>query len=174
MESHASDREKVAFALRTEGDGSDFYRQATERTNHKLARAAFEMLAKEELRHVALIEALGKKLEGEGGTIEPNSPTKKALEFSIKTIYQNATDDQGTGELDPADAYKEAIELEEKISTLYFKYGQECESDEAKHLFDVLYREEQDHLALLQDMLGYLANPDDWFVDRDGVMLDGG
>jgi rubrerythrin len=174
MENQANDREKVAFALKTEGDGNDFYRDATKRTNHKLARAAFEMLAKEELRHVALIEALGKRLEGVGGLIEPDSPSLTSLGFSIKSVYQNAIDKGGEGDLDPAEAYKKAIELEERISALYFGYAKDCESDEAKHLFGVLYREEQDHLSLLQDMLGYLTNPDEWFIDQDGTMLDGG
>jgi rubrerythrin len=170
----ATDRERVEFALRTERDGNSFYEQARGRTAHKLARAAFDILAKEELRHVALIEALGKQLDGEGGSIDSDSPTLKNLQFSIKTIYEGAIEEEHEGDLDPADAYREAIDLEKKISSLYFRYGNESESDAAKRLFNVLYSEEQDHLTLLEDMLAYLTKPDDWFIDRDMVMLDGG
>jgi rubrerythrin len=174
MPDQATDKERVEFALRTERDGNSFYEDAAKRTGHKLARAAFEILAKEEVRHAALIEALGKKLDGEGGPIDPESPSLKNLQFSIKTIYEGAGDQEQKGELEPADAYRQAIELEKKISALYYRYGDESESDVAKRLFSVLYREEQDHLTLLEDMLAYLTKPDDWFIDRDMVMLDGG
>ena len=174
MTDGATDRDRVLFALKTEKDGSGFYDMAKERTSHKLARAAFELLAKEELRHVDLIEALAKRIDGEGDSIDPDSPTRANLESSLKTIYGSAADDTSAGDLDPADAYEKAIELEKRISALYYGYARECESDEAKRLFDALYREEQDHLSLLEDMFAYLTKPDQWFVDRDGIMLDGG
>ena len=170
-----TDKERVELALTTERDGNGFYEQASKRMKHKLARAAFEMLAKEELRHVALIEGLGQRLDGEGGPLDPDSPTLKDLQANVQTIYGAATEEGGgEGDLDPAEAYRKAIELEEKISSLYYGYIEECDSDEAKRLFDVLYREERDHLTLLEDMLGYLTKPDQWFIDRDMVMLDGG
>jgi rubrerythrin len=174
MPDHATDKDRVLFALRTEQDGSAYYNAAMERTSHKLASAAFELLAKEEVRHVSLIEALGKQLDGQAGSIDADSPTRASLEFSLKTIYEGAGDDAGPGDLDPAEAYEKAIELEKKISALYYSYARECESGEARRLFEVLYREEQDHLGLLEDMLAYLTKPDQWFVDRDGIMLDGG
>ncbi len=42
-----TDQERVDLALKTESDGSDFYAQAKTQTNHKLARAAFELLSRE-------------------------------------------------------------------------------------------------------------------------------
>ena len=57
---------------------------------------------------------------------------------------------------------------------IIFEYAKIWESDATKHLFKVLYREEQDDLGLREDMLGYLTDPNQWFVDRDMVMLDGG
>jgi rubrerythrin len=174
VQEHSTDQERVAFALKTERDGSGFYDQAKERTSHKLARAAFELLSREELRHVDLIEALAKRLGGEDASIDAKSPDLKSLEFSIKTIYEGAADEPATHDLEPGEAYKRAIELEERISSLYARYAAECESDEAKRLFEVLYREEQDHLTLLQDMFEYLTNPEEWLIDRDMTMLDGG
>jgi len=169
-----TDRERVDLALKTENDGSAFYRQATGRVSHKLARAAFEILAKEEMRHVALIEALSTRLTGKGEPVAVESPTKSVLAKGIKTIYESAMEEKGGADLGAAEAYKKAIELEKRISALYFEYGRESESDEARRLFNVLYREEQDHLTLLEDMLNYLTKPDQWFIDKDYVLLDGG
>jgi len=174
MSEMKTDKERAEFALTTEQDGSGFYEQASKRMNHKLARAAFEMLGKEELRHVALIEGLGQRLDGAGGPLDPDSPTLKDLQANVQTIYGAATEQGGEDDLDPGEAYERAIELEKKISSLYYGYIEECDSDEAKRLFKVLYQEEQDHLTLLEDMLGYLTKPDQWFIDRDMIMLDGG
>lgn len=174
MPKQSTDRERVDFALKTESDGSDFYGTAKEQTNHKLARAAFELLSREEMRHVALIQALGKHLKGDAAVPEVASASRADLESTLKTIYGTASEGVGEEKMDPAEAYEKAIELEKRISALYYQYASECESDEARRLFDVLYREEQRHLSLLEDMLAYLTKPDQWFVDRDGVMLDGG
>jgi rubrerythrin len=168
-----TDRERVDLALKTENDGNGFYEHAAKHTSHKLARAAFQMLAKEETRHVQLIESLSEALKS-GAEVKVHSPGMKSLEKGILTIYGAATAEPVAGEMEPSEAYAKAIELEKRISALYFDYVKECDSDTAKHLFDVLYREEQDHLSLLEDMLGYLTDPNQWFVDRDMVMLDGG
>lgn len=169
-----TDRERVDLALKTENDGSAFYRQAAGRVSHKLAKAAFEVLSKEEIRHVALIEALATRLTGKGAPIVVDSPTKGLLAKGIKTIYESAMEAKGGPDLGAVDAYKKAIELEKRISALYFEYGREGESDEARRLFNVLYREEQDHLTLLEDMFNYLTKPGQWFIDKDYVLLDGG
>jgi len=174
MPQNATDIDRVAFALATERDGSAFYKDATERTQHKLAGAAFELLSKEELRHVALIEALGRRLKGKGGPVSADSPNLRKLELGVKTIYEKAGEKKAKGSLDPVAAYEEAVSLEQKISALYAGYIKESESPEARHLFTVLYREEQDHLNLLEDMLAYLTKPDQWFIDRDMTLLDGG
>lgn len=174
MPEHVSDSERIEFALKTERDGHAFYQMATKQTGHKLANAAFKLLSKEELRHVDMIEALKKSI-GQGATLEESeSPGRGDLEFSLKTIYEGATEEQGEGEMDAAEAYEKAIELEKKITALYSGYATECEDEGARRLFASLTREEQNHLSLLEDMHAYLTKPDEWFIDRDGIMLDGG
>jgi len=173
MSETMSDIELIELALDTESSGNDFYLDAASKTDHKLARAAFEVLAKEEIRHVELIEALSRTLEGEGGPVETTSPEKKELEKRVKTVYEKAGDETTEDKMEPAEAYEKAIELEKKIAALYYGYIEECQSDAARRLFKALYQEEQDHLGLLEDMLGYLTKPDQWFIDRDMILLDG-
>jgi rubrerythrin len=168
------DMERVKLAVKTEQDGHEFYKMAAKKTAHKLARAAFELLAKEELRHVALIQGLGKQLEGKGKAQKIEEVTRRALESDLKTIYGAAHAEPVKEEMDPAAAYEKAIELEKKITSLYSGYSKDCNDENARRLFAVLYSEEEHHLSLLKDMHQYLTNPDEWFIDRDGIMLDGG
>lgn len=174
MPEHNTDRERVEFALKTEQDGHRFYQSASKRMAHKLAKAAFELLGKEELRHVALIEGLGEQLGGEGEAPTIEMVTRKTLESDLKTIYESAKEGSIEDEMDPATAYEKAIELEKQTTSLYAGYARECDDDGAKRLFGVLLKEEEHHLSLLEDMHAYLTKPEEWFIDRDGIILDGG
>jgi rubrerythrin len=174
MPEFASDKERVEFALRTEKDGHEFYQMASKKTSHKLARAAFELLGREELRHAALIEALGKHLGGEGDAVEAEEVTLTALKSDLKTIYGAEHEETIEGEMDPAEAYEKAIELETLITNTYAGYAKECDLESARRLFAVLLKEEEHHLSLLKDMHAYLTKPEEWFINRDGIMLDGG
>ena len=174
MPEHSTDRERVEFALKTEQDGHEFYHMTSKRMTHKLAKAAFKLLGEEELRHVALIEGLGQQLGGEGEAPTIETITRKDLESGLKSIYENAQEDSVEDEMDPATAYERAIELEKQTTGLYAEYAKECDNDGAKRLFTVLLREEEHHLNLLKDMHAYLTKPDEWFIDRDGILLDGG
>ena len=174
MPEHNTDRERIEFALKTEQDGHEFYQVASRKLAHKLAKAAFVLLGKEELRHVELIEGLGKQLGGEGEPPTLATVTRKTLESGLKTIYESASEGSVPDEMDPSTAYEKAIELEKKITGLYAEYAKVCDDDGAKRLFAVLHKEEEHHLGLLEDMHAYLTKPDEWFIDRDGIMLDGG
>ena len=174
MPEHSTDRERVEFALKTEQDGHEFYQAAAKKLAHKLAKAAFELLSKEELRHVALIEGLGQQLGGEGEAPTIETITLKTLESGLKSIYESAQEESVEDGMDPAIAYEKAIELEKQITGLYADYARECEDEGAKRLFTVLLQEEEHHLNLLVDVHAYLTKPYEWFIDRDGIMLDGG
>jgi rubrerythrin len=151
MTEHKTDRERVEFALKTEQDGHEFYQMACMKVANKLARAAFRLLGKEELRHAELIEGLGKQLGGEGEVPTIETVTRKALESGLKTIYGSAQEGPVEEEMDSVAAYEKAIEL-----------------------VGVLLKEEEHHLSLLEDMHTYLTKPEEWFIDREGIILDGG
>lgn len=174
MPEHNSDRERVEFALKTEQDGHEFYQMACMKVANKLARAAFRLLGKEELRHAELIEGLGKQLGGEGEVPTIETVTRKALESGLKTIYESAQEGPVEEEMDSVAAYEKAIELEKQTTSLYAEYAKVCDDDGAKRLFGVLLKEEEHHLSLLEDMHTYLTKPEEWFIDREGIILDGG
>ena len=174
MPEHKTDRERIEFALKTAHDGHEFYQMASKKLAHKLAKAAFELLGKEELRHVELIEGLGKQVGGEDEPPTLETVSRKTLESGLKTIYESAQVGSVEDEMDPSAAYVKAIELEKQTTSLYAGYAKECDDDGAKRLFGVLLKEEEHHLSLLEDMHTYLTKPEEWFIDRDGISLDGG
>ncbi len=168
-----TDRDRVAHALQTERDGNDFYDRVSAHAAHKLTRAAFVMLSKEESRHIDTIESLAKFLDGDADAPEiDSSPTLESLEKTIHTIYSIASAEDLDGDMDPAEAYTTAIDLEERSTALYKQCALECDTAEGRHLFDVLSREELDHLKLLEDMQGYLTDPEQWFVDRKMILRE--
>ncbi len=169
-----SDRGRVEYALQTERDGISFYEHASRHIAHKLARAAFVMLAREEERHVDTIKSLARFLDGEGEPADFDAADPGSLKKTIHTIYSATSADDLDGDMDAAEAYAKAIEIETRVIDLYGQCAKECETAEARHLFDVLYREEADHLKLLEDMRGYLIDPEQWFVDRKMILREDG
>jgi rubrerythrin len=174
MPEFASDTERIEYALKNEHDGHTFYQQAAKKASQKLARAAFDLLSREELKHIDLIEGLGRQLGGEGADVEAEELTLKALEKDLVTIYKEASEDPIEDTMDPAAAYEKAIGLEKDVTGTYAAFSRECEDEGARRLFAVLQKEEEHHLSLLEDMHAYLTKPEEWFIDRDGIMLDGG
>jgi rubrerythrin len=174
MPEFASDMERIEYALKNEHDGHTFYQLAARKASQKLARAAFDLLSREELKHIALIEGLSKELGGGGEAVDPQEMTLKALEKDLVTIYNSASEDPTEDSMDPAAAYEKAIGLERDVTRTYAAFSRECEDEGARRLFTVLQKEEEHHLNLLEDMHAYLTKPEEWFIDRDGIMLDGG
>jgi len=132
MPEHNTDMEKVKFALKTEQDGHEFYQLTCMKMSNKLAKAAFRLLGKEELRHAALIEGLSKQLGGEGEAPTVEMVTRNALESGLKSIYESAKEEAIEGEMDSVEAYEKAIELEKKITGLYAQYSRDCDEDAVK------------------------------------------
>lgn len=174
MPEPTSDRGRVEYALQTERDGINFYEHASRHIAHKLARAAFTMLAREEERHVDTIKSLARFLDGKGEPIDLDPTDPGSLNKTIHTIYSAASAEDLDDSMNAAEAYAEAIEIETRVIDFYGQCAKECDTDEARHLFDVLRREEAEHLKLLEDMQGYLINPEQWFVDRKMILREDG
>jgi rubrerythrin len=106
---------------------------------------------------------------------EPEEVDRKSLESDLRSIYEHAGQETAADTtFEAVEAYEKAIELEKRITSLYTEYMMESDDVAARRLFAVLQREEQHHLSLLTDMHAYLTRPEEWFIDRDGVLLDGG
>ena len=161
------------IAVKTEDDGYRLYTQALERSTHPLGREILAFLAKEELKHAAIIRQMTAKLAG-GGRYERSDITSDAK--SGETIFSSALKDPQAhiqGAEGDIETLRTAVQFETYGIAFFAKAAQNASNPEEKKFFEAMSREERAHRQLLESGIEYLENPEAWF-DRDAhIHLDG-
>lgn len=141
----------LEFAIQMEMDGEAFYRkQALECKDGKL-NPVFIALAEDEKKHAQIIKD---KQAGKDFLLNENDV------ISAKNIFD------GTAGLDvekstthQIDAYKIALEMEEKSIMIYKKIL--AESNDNKTIFKYLIKQEE-HYKLIEEIIKMLNRPNEW------------
>lgn len=176
-EALSEELEALQYSLKTEEDGYSYYREASERTDHAVARKFFATLAEDEKGHIELIKQFyGSMQESpEGVEVElpelPGDHRKK-----LKTIFEEAQKDirkhvpPDTGILD---VYKHAMDLETKAANYYKERRDVTSFERARKFFDWLFHFESYHYQMLSETLSYLQNPEQWFQAYEKSIFEG-
>ena len=162
-------------AMEMELEGREFYLNAAGKVENRLGRSMLESLAKDEEGHHALLlqiqegevqAALGECKSG----YEDGAARVRALfaEFGTKA----------TGEIkagtDDLEALNISMEMERRGYDLYKQAASESTDESAAKVFLFLADEEQKHFEVLQNMHRYLSDPENWFLEQEQGLLDGG
>ncbi len=156
--------------IEIEKRGFNFYYNASKKVKSKKAKETLEFLAKEELRHRKFLEDIKDELIKEG-RIDVESKAKILKERIFPEKFEekiSATDDDKI-------ILKEAELLEKNSIAFYTKCRDEIkEIDDAKEVFDILIKFENEHLEWIKfikesmEVHGYWLGLDDYF-SFDGV-----
>jgi len=143
-------REVLQDAVQMELAGMRFFERAAQAMTHPRAKQMFLNLAKQERRHVSVLETQLGRISGgmEWATLEEamSAPSSGASIF----------DSDGSGELElrPEAGELEVIEIgmrvEKKSIDYYRSAGARSEDPKAKETFDWLVEEETGHLTILK------------------------
>ena len=149
----------LEFAMQMELDGKEFYLRGAESTKEPNLKKVFEMLAEEEERHYRFFQKLQKGDASAEGELDPGGSDTMG---ESKTLFKQLAD-KGATTLVGSDArslWQKAREIEEKSERLYREKADE-ESDEAKKkLLNRIADEEQNHIYLVDNVLVYLRDPE--------------
>ena len=132
-----------------EVEGERFFSGAATRMKYPRTKDMFISLAKQERRHIHVLEEELKRLEQGASWISPTSVKGPArAEASIFKEVEGVS-----GPLDPKaselDVLKFGIEVERKSIDYYRRAGQEVSDPKAKEVFNWLVGEEAGHLTIL-------------------------
>lgn len=158
-------RAVVETAIAYEIEGRAILERGKESANNPLAKATFEFLANEEIKHIEHIKEFAKSLDGAG---EWNPGDMQEIKLSdaatqIKGIFErfetqfeevSASDDERL------EVYKVAMDMESRGHNFYSKAAETTTNEQAKKLFTFLAGEEQKHFQMIQDTHDFLAMPD--------------
>ena len=138
-------------AILLERRGKAFYENIAEKTENKAVQEVFDMLAKEEQKHIQTLSEQFKAyrkdknfLSGDLYEKETGSVVSSVLTREIKEKISAAGFE--------AAAISAGIAMEERAIQLYSKSAQTVSDSEAKALYEWLATWERDHLNMLLDI----------------------
>jgi len=149
-------------AIEREKGANSFYDKAADMTQDAKGKSTFQWLAKEELKHLAKLREQLKSV------LDNNS----WLEWKTGAVPIDRTEfppvSEATGEIDidvgELDALRQAIESERKAIG-YYKWAEDSTPDlHGKDMFKALTREEEGHLALLEEELEWITKSHQHFT----------
>lgn len=142
----------LEYAIQMEVDGEKFYReQALVNKDNKLNRV-FISMAEEEKRHAKIIKEM---------LIDRGSSVAEENLENVKNVFSDATGvDSGKSVINQIDAYRKALEMEEKSIALYKRFSSEYEED--KDTFEFLIKQEEAHYSMIEEIIELVSRPDEW------------
>jgi rubrerythrin len=173
----AEELEALQYSLKTEEDGYSYYRDASERTDHLVAKKFFATLAEDEKEHINLINQFHSSMKEnpEGADVElPESPgdhrkkLKTIFEEAQRDIKRNVPPDTGILEV-----YRHAMDLETKAANYYKERRDVTSFERSRKFFDWLFHFESYHYQMLSETLSYLQNPEQWFQAYEKSIFEG-
>ena len=146
----------LEFAIKMELAGEKYYNEQAEINEDNSLSKVFRMLAKDENMHAMILENKINKLAYE---LIKNETLSEA-----KSVFNNV--EAITGGIkqipDQLDAYKLALENEKESITLYRKCLSEATLDEPKMLFAYLLKQEEDHYAIIDQIISLIVRSEEW------------
>ena len=155
-----------AYAKRMERDGEHFYRELAEKNSgNPGVQRIMNFLADEEVKHFRIIS------EMEAGTPE-------FLESDVLTEARNVfVEMKEKGERVDietlhADVYRKAQDLEKQSWEFYEKCAHDASDELHKDIFNRLAEEERKHYFLLDNIVEFIAQPEQWLENAEWHHLE--
>lgn len=155
----------VATAITNEIEGHKILQQSKEASRTPLARATFEFLANEELRHIELIKEFAESL-AEGKQWNPASLKETSLAEAGEGVrgifarFATQFEEVRTSDDERLEVYKVAMDMERRGHDFYKGAAEMVSDTDAKALFRFLAGEERRHFQMIQDTHDFLEQPD--------------
>lgn len=147
---------RIDFAIQMEDEGERYYNQQATQYHDTPLAVIFKKLAQAECRHA---ELLRNRASGEPYTLfeDPLLSESKTLFAGIQPYHHDYIDQPGQLE-----AYRYALELERRSVELYQAMLKEASSPADRQLLNWLIRQEEDHVALFDELETLLNRPVEW------------
>ncbi len=146
----------LEYALQTEMDGIEFYLAKAEANKENALHRLFIMIAKDELRHAAIIR---KRMQGTLDTL----PENEAL-ASLDSIFEKADSvlDGIYSSSEQLAVYRLAREIEKKGIDLYHQLASDSVDETDRKMFRYLMEQEREHYNVFDELATRIGRPEEW------------
>ncbi len=144
------------YAIKMENDGEKYYREQAEINKDNPLNTVFLFLANEEASHADILE---KKMKEMNYEIQENEAYSKYRNIFVDV---DNLDDEIKKLSMQLDAYKMAVEMEKKSMALYEELLADSKDKNSREIFEYLIDQEKQHLAIFEDLVKLVKNPEEW------------
>jgi rubrerythrin len=154
------------FAMQMEKDGRDFYLDLAKKTSNSGLKNILTMMADSEAKHYNVFLSM-KKNDKTQYTADTEILTK------VKNIFIKMKEEKEFDlDVSQVELYKNALEIEKKNQNFYIEKADEERDQSRKEIFLKIADEEKSHCVLLENMIGFVSQPDSWLEDSEWYHLD--
>jgi len=152
------------FAINMEHDGEKYYLEQAEKNKGNGLSTVFLFLAKDEERHANILIKRLNKLPYE--LLDDNTLSKS------KNIFRDISDFKSDIREIPQqiELYRVALEMEKRSIELYKDFLTKAPDDLEKLLFEYLVKQEEDHYAIIEELVISINRPNDWVESAEFVI----
>ncbi|MBP8613577.1 MAG: ferritin family protein [Firmicutes bacterium] len=156
-------REVLLRAVHMEEKGCEIYATEAEKAKNPLVKGLFEELASDERTHAEKFRDLLRSLE-DTGEIQFSAEELPPIEERVKDVFEKIGEVSVHQEGEPyIDALKAALDLEQESYKMYNDLFKRSTDPNEKEYFDILRKEEYEHVTSLANVLAYLTKSGMWF-----------
>jgi len=155
---HSGVLEVLKKGIELESYGIKFYSKSSETVSDPKGKQTLNFLAHEEREHLNFIQELQKIFE-DGGA----SGLEKTVSSHLERIHEKVFPELGEYLKDVKKSsgdkqiLEEALEIEKKSVALYKSQIEASKNENVKKIFEILVKEEQGHLTLVEQMQDYMV-----------------
>lgn len=143
----------LEFAIKMEMDGEKYYSEQAAIQHGNGLSTVFLKLAKDEKNHAQILTSKSKGLAYE---------LDESALLPAKSVFRGMADYKSKVKEvpDQVDLYDVALDMEKKSIELYTKLLSEATED--RELFEYLIKQEQGHLAIVEEIIKLVNRPNAW------------
>jgi rubrerythrin len=138
-------------AIVLERRGKAFYKNIAEKAENKAVREVFDMLAKEEQKHIQTLSEQFKAYRKDKKFISGDLYEKDTTRIASKILTREIKEKISAAGFEAA-AISAGIAMEERAIKLYSESAQNASDPEARALYEWLATWEREHLNMLMDI----------------------
>ncbi|MBC7960330.1 MAG: ferritin family protein [Vallitaleaceae bacterium] len=146
----------LEFAIRMELDGEKYYKEQAEINKDNELSTVFLNLAQDEENHAKIMQNMFNELTYE---LKDNNTLDQS-----KSVFKGIGDFENKVWKLPRqiDLYREALEREKESIELYSKLLGLATDGHEKECFEYLVNQEEDHFAILEELILLASHPEEW------------
>lgn len=151
----------LELAIAMEVDLEKHYLKQAQINKDNSLNTIFLMLAQDEKNHAKILLSKSKELDYE---LEDNKTLleSKKIFKEIKNFNSEIKDIPSQ-----LDSFRMALDMEKKSIDAYNKLLEETEDVKAKELFEYLIGQENEHFALIEELILLLSRPEEWIENAE-------